>query len=81
LAALLTSSANTHLGIPPGIPWVGLAPVAIGLSHLVVYAVEKEITLIADAWCWARREHYIHVEGRLRQCKTLEGGEALGSPV
>jgi hypothetical protein len=42
LAALLTSSANTHLEIPPGIQWVGLAPVAIGLSHLVVYVVEKK---------------------------------------
>lgn len=42
LAALLTSSANVHLEIPPGIQWVGLAPVAIGLSHLVVYAVEKK---------------------------------------
>ena len=42
LAALLTSTANAHLEIPPGIQWVGLAPVAIGLSHLVVYVVEKK---------------------------------------
>jgi hypothetical protein len=42
LAALLASPANVHLEIPPGIQWVGLAPVAIGLSHLVVYVVEKK---------------------------------------
>lgn len=42
LSALLTSSANVQLEIPSGIQWVGLAPAAIGLSHLVVYAIEKK---------------------------------------
>jgi hypothetical protein len=42
LVALLASSANVHLEIPPGIQWVGLAPIAIGLSHLAVYVIEKK---------------------------------------
>jgi hypothetical protein len=28
-------------GIPPGIQWIGVAPVGIGLSHLIVYWVER----------------------------------------
>jgi hypothetical protein len=27
--------------LPPGIQWIGVAPVGIGLSHLVVYFVER----------------------------------------
>ena len=27
--------------IPPGIQWIGVAPVGIGLSHLIVYWVER----------------------------------------
>jgi hypothetical protein len=27
--------------IPPGIQWIGVAPVGIGLSHLIVYLVER----------------------------------------
>ena len=42
LSALIASPANATLGIPPGIQWMGLAPAAIGLSHLVVYRVGKK---------------------------------------
>lgn len=42
LAALLYSPANAKLEIPPGIQWVGVAPAAIGLSHLIVYLVGKK---------------------------------------
>jgi hypothetical protein len=41
LSALIQSPANAHLEIPPGIQWVGLAPAAIGLSHLLVYLAGK----------------------------------------
>ena len=27
--------------LPPGIEWIGVAPIGIGLSHLVVYFVER----------------------------------------
>ena len=42
LNALIASPANAKLEIPPGIQWIGLAPAAIGLSHLVVYLVGKK---------------------------------------
>jgi hypothetical protein len=42
LSALIASPANARLEIPPGIQWMGLAPAAIGLSHLVVYLVGKK---------------------------------------
>ena len=42
LSALIASPANAKLEIPPGIQWMGLAPAAIGLSHLVVYLVGKK---------------------------------------
>ncbi len=38
---LLALVSNGATGIPPGLQWVGIAPVAIGLSHLVVYSVGK----------------------------------------
>ena len=41
LSALIASPANAKLEIPPGIQWIGLAPAAIGLSHLIVYLVGK----------------------------------------
>src|SRR4051812_25962472 len=41
LTALLNSPANAKYEIPPGIQWMGLAPAAIGLSHLVVYVIGK----------------------------------------
>src|SRR4051812_9736036 len=37
LSAVVASPANSRLEIPPGIQWIGLAPAAIGLSHLLVY--------------------------------------------
>ena len=42
LSALIASPVNAKLEIPPGIQWIGLAPAAIGLSHLVVYLVGKK---------------------------------------
>jgi hypothetical protein len=42
LSALIASPANAKFEIPPGIQWIGLAPAAIGLSHLVVYLVGKK---------------------------------------
>jgi hypothetical protein len=39
LTALL---GDPRLGIPEGTPLVSVAPVAIGLSHLIVYAVERK---------------------------------------
>ena len=39
LTALLI---DPKLGIPQGLPLVGVAPVAIGLSHLIVYAVGRK---------------------------------------
>jgi len=39
LSALLV---NPALGIPRGTQTVAVAPVAIGLSHLIVYAVERK---------------------------------------
>ena len=42
LSALIASPANAKLEIPSGIQWIGLAPAAIGLSHLVVYLVGKK---------------------------------------
>jgi hypothetical protein len=41
LSALIASPANASLQIPPGIQWLGLAPAAIGLSHLLVYFVGR----------------------------------------
>jgi hypothetical protein len=48
LSALLASRANDKLEIPAGIQWIALAPVAIGLSHLVVYFVGKKKESDAD---------------------------------
>jgi hypothetical protein len=44
LSALVHGAASGHSAaseLPPGIQWIGVAPVGIGLSHLVVYLVEK----------------------------------------
>jgi hypothetical protein len=41
LSAVIASPANARLEIPPGIQWIGLAPAAIGVSHLVVYLAAK----------------------------------------
>ena len=42
VTALLASSENARYEIPVGIQWIALAPIAIGLSHLVVYFVGKK---------------------------------------
>ena len=42
LSALIASPANAKLEIPTGIQWIGLAPAAIGLSHLFVYLAGKK---------------------------------------
>jgi hypothetical protein len=42
LSALTATSANARLEIPAGLQWIGLAPAAIGLSHLIVYLVGKK---------------------------------------
>ena len=44
LSAMLASPANAKLDIPAGIQWIGVAPAAIGLSHLVVYLAERKRT-------------------------------------
>ncbi len=41
LSAVIASTANAKLEIPPGIQWIGLAPAAIGVSHLLVYWAGK----------------------------------------
>jgi hypothetical protein len=44
LSALVQGAASGHSAaseLPPGIQWIGVAPVGIGLSHLVVYLIEK----------------------------------------
>ena len=40
LSAIIASPSNTK--IPPGVQWLGLGPIAIGISHLVVYLVGKK---------------------------------------
>jgi hypothetical protein len=42
LSVVIASPANTRLEIPPGVQWLGIAPTAIGLSHLVVYWTGKK---------------------------------------
>jgi len=39
LSALLAHGSPAAAEIPNGLQWIGLAPVGIGVSHLVVYAV------------------------------------------
>jgi hypothetical protein len=41
LSAVIDSPANAKLEVPPGIQWIGLAPAAIGVSHLLVYLAGK----------------------------------------
>src|SRR5215469_6177045 len=42
ISALLARPENAKFEIPNGIQWLGLAPMAIGLSHLVVYVTGKK---------------------------------------
>jgi hypothetical protein len=41
LSVIIASPANAKLDVPPGIQYIGLGLAAIGVSHLVVYAVGK----------------------------------------
>lgn len=41
LNALLAHGSPAAAEIPHGVQWVGLAPIGIGLSHLVVYLVGR----------------------------------------
>ena len=40
-AVLMASSSKFADEIPRGIQWVGLAPIGIGLSHVIVYLVGR----------------------------------------
>jgi hypothetical protein len=42
LSALLAHPTPVTQGIPLGMQWIGLAPVCIGLSHLIVYLIGKK---------------------------------------
>jgi hypothetical protein len=41
LTALIAEGSPAAADIPDGMQWIGLAPVGIGLSHLIVYFVGK----------------------------------------
>ena len=41
LTALIAEGSPAAVDIPDGVQWVGLAPVGIGLSHLIVYFVGR----------------------------------------
>jgi Domain of unknown function (DUF6249) len=41
LSALLAHPTQATQEIPQGLQWIGIAPVFIGLSHLIVYLVGK----------------------------------------
>ena len=41
LSALLAYATAVTQGIPQGLQWIGVAPVCIGLSHLIVYLIGK----------------------------------------
>jgi len=42
LSALIAHPTEVTQGIPQGLQWIGIAPVCIGLSHLIVYLVGKK---------------------------------------
>jgi hypothetical protein len=42
LSVAIGSAANAKLEIPHGVQWLGLAPILIGASHLVVYLAGKK---------------------------------------
>ena len=41
LSALLAHPTPVTQGIPQGLQWIGVAPICIGLSHLIVYLIGK----------------------------------------
>jgi hypothetical protein len=42
LSALLAHPNTITEGMPQGLQWIGLAPICIGLSHLIVYLTGKK---------------------------------------
>ncbi|HTG92107.1 MAG TPA: DUF6249 domain-containing protein [Pyrinomonadaceae bacterium] len=42
LSALLAHPSKFTETIPPGLQWIALAPVGIGISHLIVYSLGKK---------------------------------------
>ena len=41
LTALIAEGSPAAAEIPDGMQWIGLAPVGIGFSHLIVYLVGR----------------------------------------
>ena len=41
LSAIVAHPSPQTADVPQGIQWIGIAPIGIGLSHLIVYAVGK----------------------------------------
>jgi hypothetical protein len=42
LSALLAHATPVTQEIPQGMQWIGVAPVSIGLSHLIVYLIGRD---------------------------------------
>jgi hypothetical protein len=42
LSALLAHPSKFTETVPQGLQWIGVAPVGIGISHLIVYLVGKK---------------------------------------
>ena len=42
LTALLSYPSHAALEIPQGMQWIGVAPAAVGVSHLIVYFVGRK---------------------------------------
>ena len=42
LNAIISSPANKAADVPQGAQWIGIAPAAIGLSHLIVYVAGRK---------------------------------------
>ena len=42
LSAMLAHPTPGKEGVPQGMQWIGVAPVCIGLSHLIVYLIGKK---------------------------------------
>jgi hypothetical protein len=41
LSTMLAHPVQVTENIPPGMQWIGLAPVCVGVSHLIVYLIGK----------------------------------------
>jgi uncharacterized protein DUF6249 len=42
LSAVLAHPSPATADVPQGLQWIGVAPIGIGLSHLIVYAVGRK---------------------------------------